>query len=200
MNALNARLQEAYFILDTLRDECSLNNGDLWQAEQRSIAAIALSTDRDRYELAQWELCEQTYRSLLQCWHVQQSQEAQAALRRKKAWGHQMIVLLACFLSCGLFLALEMREIQVLQHKRDHPPLDDLQRTWTRILQDARRKVDSLLSLQCPRQTPEMREAQQEVFSLRKKRDMLDHQILLQEARIKAFQQQGSFLSPPSHP
>jgi hypothetical protein len=192
MTSLDARLQEAIIILEMLRDEYAQTRADLWQAEQRHIAAIAHAAYRDRCELEHWMRCEQSYASALQQWRVQQSQEAQVALLRKKVWGYQLVVLFACLLSCGLFLVLEMREIQTLQHKRDNPPLGNLQRTWSHILQDTRQKIDYLHSLHYPRQTPEMRETQQEVFSLRKKQDMLGHQVMLQEARIDFLRRQLS--------
>jgi len=60
------------------------------------------------------------------------------------------------------------------------------------MLENARQKIDVLRSLQDPRPTPEMRKAQQEVASLRKKRDMIEHQILLQEVRVDLLRHQNS--------
>jgi hypothetical protein len=187
MKSHEIRLKEAIATLETLRDELTLTRADLWQAEQRSDKAVANAKKKEKQELDQWMLSEQCYTEALQQWQREQSQEAIAALERKKAWPSQLVILLACLLSGGLFLIVETREIQRLQSWRDHPPFGEDQRLWSRNLQDAQRKVAYLRSLRGPRVTPEMREAQQEVFSLRKKRDMLEHQILLQETRVNVL-------------
>lgn len=190
MTTLELRLKEAIAILETLRDALSITHADLWKAEKRSDKAVAAARKNDMQELDRWMLSELCGRSALQLWHQQQSDAARAALERKKTWQNQLIVLIACLLSGGLFLIVEMREIQALQSRRDNPPYGEEQRLWARNLQDAQRRIAYLRSLQTPRLTPEMREAQQEVFSLRKKRDMLEHQILLQETRVSILKQQ----------
>lgn len=192
MSSLKHRLQEATAILETLRESLSITLADLGLAEQRYDDAVVDARKRDRLELDQWMQCEQSYRTALHQWHLWQSQEASAALARKKAWPYQLVILIACLLSGGLFLIVETREIQALQTRRDNPPLGEEQRLWSRTMQDAQRKIAYLRSLPDPRRTQEMREAQQEVSSLRKKRDMLEHQILLQETRVHVLKQQLS--------
>lgn len=192
MNTIDMRLQEATALLDTLYDQVTLTHADLWQAEQRHAKAVADANQQETQELDQWMQSEQYYRNALQEWQTQQSEEARAALQRKKTWWHRLLVLFACLFSSGLFLILEVREIQMLQSKRDNPPFGELQRTWSSMLTDARRKIDALRFPRNPRSTPEMKEAEQELFSLRKKRDLLEHQIVMQEARVTFLQQQRS--------
>lgn len=190
MNHLKLRLKEAKATLETLEDQCTLTRADLWAAELEYTRAVDEAKILVAQEIKQAEKDEQDYKVALKTWQFRQSREATTSLQRKKTWQHQLLVLIACLFSGGLFLILEVREIWALQSQRDNPRQGDEQRTWTRNRESARRKIEYLRSLQGPRPTPEMRERQQEVFSLRKKRDMLEHQILLQETRIEVLQQE----------
>ena len=106
------------------------------------------------------------------------------ALSRRKIWGYRFLIFLAAWFSVGIVLILEMRTIQQLHSRRDHPVFGEQQRLWLRFIQDAQRNSHSLRSLQAPRMTPALRECNQEVFALRKKLGMLEYQISLQEKRV----------------
>ncbi len=190
MFSLEFRLQEATAILETMRDQRVLVQSDLWHWEQEYQTAVTDAQRRDQDELQHWLSQEMHYTSALQQWMFQQSEAARTALSRRKTWGYRLLIFLACWCTCGLVLIMEMRTIRQLQSKRDFPPFGEQQRLWLRMIQDAQRNCNSLRSLQAPRSTPRLKECNQEVFSLRRKLDALDNQILLQETRVQVLQQQ----------
>ncbi len=190
MKTIDMRLQEATAILDTLCDQETLTRADLWQWEQEQQTALADAQRRDQDELQYWLTSEHYYRTMLQQWMFQQSEEARAALERRKRLGYLLLLFLACWCSAGTFLIFETRTIHELQAKRDCPPFGEQQRLWMRLIQDAERNIKFLRSLQAPRLTPRLRECNQEVFSRQRRLDSLGSQIQLQQARIQVIQQQ----------
>ena len=190
MLSLELRLQEATAILETLRDQRVLVQADLWHWEQEQQTVLAEALRRDQDELQHWLSQETHYTSVLQQWMIQCSQEAQAALDRRKRWGYRIFILVACLFSAGFLLVMEIREIQTLRFRRDNPHIGEEQRMWSRMIQDAQRNINSLRSLQEPRLTPMLRACNKEVLSQRRRLEVLDNQIQIQETRVRVLQEQ----------
>lgn len=190
MNVIDMRLQEATAILDTLCDQETLAQADLWHWEQELQVALSDAQRRDQDELQYWLSYEQYYRIMLQQWMFQESEEARAALARRKRSGYRFLTFLACWCSAGTFLISETRTIQTLQARRDCPQFREQQRLWMRMIQDAERNIRYLRSLQAPRLTPRLRECNQKVFSCQRRLDSLGSQIQLQQTRIQVLQLQ----------
>jgi hypothetical protein len=196
MSVLDNRLQEATAILDTYCDQETLARSDLWYWEQEQQTALSDAQRRDQDELQSWLSSEYSYRRMLEQWMVQQSEEARASLEQRKTWGYRILVFLACWVSVGMFLIFETRTIHELQAKRDCPPFGEQQRLWMRMIQDARRNINSLHALQAPRPTPRLRDCNQEVLSLRRRLNSLGSQIQVQQTRIQVLQQQRAQQTP----
>jgi hypothetical protein len=196
MNTINMRLQEATAILDTVCDQEVLAQADLWHWEQEQQKAWDAARKRDQDELQYWFSFSHYYRGILSQWMFQQSEEARTALERRKTWGYRMLLFLACWVSGGLFLIMEVRAIQQLQSKRDNPPFGEQQRLWLRMVQDAQRNIYSLASLQAPRPTPWLKECDRRVISLRRWLDSLSSQIQVQQTRVQVLQQQRAQQRP----
>lgn len=204
IQVLSSRIAQAKKKLELVLEDLALVSADLAQVEDLYTQAIDRARQQDEAERRTCENALAHYHRLMSQWKLEQEALYQAEIDKHRRPANQALVFLACFVSFGVYLALELNEIRSLQSKRDHPPYGDEQRQWLQEIDNTQRRLHYLRSLSAPRENQEMKDLQRELAFLKKKRDTLEQQARFKEVEIEeqerlrdaALAQSGSTRSP----
>lgn len=185
IQVLSSRIAQAKKKLELILEDLVLATADLEQVEHLYEQALVRASQQDEAERRTCENALAHYHRRLAQWKLEQEALYQAEIDKHRRPANQALVFLACFVSFGVYLALELNEIRGLQSKRDHPPYGDEQYRWLKEMDTKERQLNYLRSLSAPRQTQEMKDLQREQAFLKKKRDTLEQQARFKEVEIE---------------